>query len=224
MKSRRLTLIVVALLGGFVLADVASAQLFRRVWERRKSELRSELSYQLNAKMQASLEREVEEVQAQLMAAAKEAIAQEGAKLTAQVESEIANMRKQAAAIIAKESQRLSAQTAKHVEQLRAAAKQQVVAESAKLEKQVAAAMKSLNRQFAAGKSDLAKVLDGRLGKIPSLVTTEVNKQLPSQVAKHMAENKPKDEEKKTSVPLKDIKAIESKKVELQEEKTDSDE
>jgi len=61
MTSRtRITLAV--LVAGLFFADMASAQLFKRLWQRRKAEIRSELSHQLDAKLDADLEREMSAV------------------------------------------------------------------------------------------------------------------------------------------------------------------
>ena len=61
-----ITIVTLALLSVVVFTDAASAQLFRRVWKRRKAEIRAGLSYQLGTQVNGQVELATEELNAEL--------------------------------------------------------------------------------------------------------------------------------------------------------------
>ena len=217
MKSRTTYSLIFCLLGTLLVTDIASAQLFRfgrRRWERRKQEIRSELSYQLNAK----LEQDVETVRKQLQTTAEEQIAEEAARLQNQVKQEIANLRKHASEIVAAESERLKKQTAKHVAELREEAAAQVKNESARIEKQVATAVAVMKREFGEQTKQLETTIQGKLAALPKTVSTEVRKQVDQRLPKP----KPAPD-KSQPVQLDKLKATEQKPVQVEQQKDSGD-
>ena len=78
-----LTVAVLAVLCVAAFTETASAQLFRRVWQRRKAELRSELSYQLSGQVAGN----VNAAEARLSADLDAKLAEQGKVLEGQVEA-----------------------------------------------------------------------------------------------------------------------------------------
>ena len=156
-----ITLSLLVLLGTLAVADSASAQWFRRVWERRKAELHyqlsDELTIELGCKLDKDLAREMKTANQNLHVLAEAMLKAESAKLQTLVQTEMNKMRQQAARQIAAESKKLQDQTAAYIKkkqaaslaQIAAAAKTEAVKLRAENKKQVEQMFTSLQEQFA---------------------------------------------------------------------------
>ncbi len=177
----KLRFLVVGLLVTLFLVDTVSAQLLplgRRRWERRKSELRSELVYDLSAKLDSDLAREVQAVTVQLQATAEAQVKTEAAKLEQQVQEAVAQLRQQASTLVAEETNRLDQMIKQQVTQLQQEAKQTVSSEAVQLKKQAEAEVNRLNAKFVEQTNAMRSTVDQQLANLPTLVSTTLQEEL----------------------------------------------
>ena len=177
----KLRFLVVGFLLTLFLVDTVSAQLLplgRRRWERRKSELRSELVYDLSAKLDSDLAREVAAVTVQLQATAEAQVKTEAAKLEQQVQEAVAQLRQQASTLVAEETNRLDQMIKQQVTQLQQEAKQTVSSEAAQLKQQMEAEVNRFDREVY--RADERHDFDRRstTGRAPTTASTALQEEL----------------------------------------------
>ena len=93
-----------ALICSIAVVDVAPAQIFRKVWQRRKSEIKQEVGSSLSAKMDGDLAREIDILTSRMDYRASQLIAAEASKLDSKVQQAIAEMNASASATITAEA------------------------------------------------------------------------------------------------------------------------
>ena len=187
MQRSTLTIVLV-LLGTMITVETASAGLFglrRRIWQRRKAEVRAEVSYDLSRK----LDKDLADVAKQLESQSQALIQSEAGRLEAEIRAGLAELRKEAAAQIAAEADRLRKQTDEQVKQLQTAAEQKVAAAAAKLkqqtDQQLQAALTKLVEQAAADKRDFT----AQFNTANSALRKEINEQLANMKQQTAVEN-----------------------------------
>lgn len=172
--------------------DVAQAQLLGRRWERRKAELRHEISTKLTAKVDRDLAREMDDVRQsndQQLGLLRETLRNESESLCNQVEDELAVLRSKAQEVVKAEAERLERETKKQVASLRQAAAKQIADESKRLEKvveiELVKAQDRASMEFESALAVLNKRQDGfaasadrrlneELAKLPGMVNAQV--------------------------------------------------
>ncbi len=182
-----------AIVGVCVMTDTSSAQLFRRVWERRKAQIRSEVygqvygqvSRELNAKLDADLEQQVGEAKSELQQAAEQQVAAEADKLASQVKEDLIKLHEEAQKILRQEADKLAKLTAEELTKLRSEAVAKVEGEAKRLDDQVkeqvvqlkAENESKLKNTIASLNSAIEKALSDATAKLPDQVVAEVAKQ-----------------------------------------------
>ena len=98
------TTVLFGFLSVALLADTASAGVFRRVWENRKAELHAELYCQLSAQFQSDLAREIAALDKRMQALTNARLDDEAKKLHTQMNEIVAELRKQVTDHVAAEN------------------------------------------------------------------------------------------------------------------------
>ncbi len=211
-----------ATVGMLVLAETSSAQIFKRVWQRRKAEIRSEVygqvSSELTAKLDADLAQQMDAAKQELKTATEQQVTAEAEKLTAHVKAEIAKMQEEAQKLVAEESAKLQQRAAAEVKKIKEEAEAKVAAEAKRLDEQVQAGVAKLQEegtkqvQDAVAQvtgqvdkiaADLKKAIDDQLAKLPDQVAAEVQKQADKQKAEIAASATPPAPEPQPEEPKK---------------------
>ena len=96
--KRATVLFCLAVIGTCILAETASARILGRRWERRKAQIRWEVTSQVTAELTAKMESDLAEKMAvarrQLQQAAEEQVAAESQKLSEYIKTELAKLQK----------------------------------------------------------------------------------------------------------------------------------
>lgn len=200
---KRLAVVLLAAWAMLMIAEPASAQLFPRVWARRKAEIRREvegqLRWELGNKLDADLAQQMVTAKTELHQDADAKIQAEAARLTEQVLLESVKMHKEAQDFLTAEAKKLDEMVAAKTRKMHEDALAKIAAESKKLgeqitaevaklkganDKQIATAMKDADAKVQTAAADLKKTADtlqaalnAEIAKLPTEIAAVVEKQ-----------------------------------------------
>lgn len=159
--------VVTGVASTLVSVETAEAQVFGRRWQRRKAEIKGELSTQLTAKVNADIQREMDVATNKINSATQEQLA-----------AEIVKLREQASQLVAAEGEKLKAQAANQLKELQSASEAALAAHTKKLEEQAAAQVKDLAAKLDAKLVDESKKLHAAYAEQVKVMQTGTAEQI----------------------------------------------
>ncbi len=208
-----------------LLTNSADAQLFGRVWDRRKAELRSELKRDVTQKIDVAAEA--------LNSNLDEKFDGEVAELDAKFKQQVEAMHVQAEQLLAKESKRLQNQVKREFAKMRTDAAKRLLAEKKTLSDEMEKHVQGLNAEFEAQKKKNRQAIEtfNEMNTVASArvidqKVDEMKKELQTMIEDRLAQNGPeapaddsRDAKKITSAQ----RGLKPTVIELVEVETESD-